>query len=188
MLDRKTLIHPEYTPAERRMRESFLALMNAFAHPGRQFLLPDSGDPFALIAETLLDLETSAYTPHESLGGMLAATGARLLPPAAAAYHFYSTADQAALDGIAAASTGTLTHPDTAATLIVGGCSFAGGDPWLFSGPGIHGRIAIQLGGLPDPFWALRAARSRYPLGWDIYLVSGRAVIGLPRTTVVTKG
>ncbi|MGQ9908654.1 MAG: phosphonate C-P lyase system protein PhnH [Candidatus Flexifilum sp.] len=187
MLD-EIVTHPEYTPSERRMRETFLALMNAFAYPGRQFVLPDLGDPFALIAETLLDLETSAFTPHETLRGMLAATGARLLPPETAAYHFYAAADRAALDAIAVASTGELAHPDTAATLIIGGCSFADGDRWTLSGPGIRGTAAIRLGGLPADLWALRASRSRYPLGWDIYLLSGRTVIGLPRSTVIAEG
>lgn len=170
------------------MRETFLALMNAFAYPGRQFVLPDLGDPFALIAETLLDLETSAFTPHEALRGMLTATGARLLPPEAAAYHFYTAVDRVALEGIAAASPGVMTHPDTAATLIIGGCSFTDGDRWTLSGPGIRGTLSIRLSGPPVELWALRASRSRYPLGWDIYLLSGCTVIGLPRTTIITEG
>jgi len=188
MLHTKDFIHPHYTDAERRMRETFLALMNAFSYPGRRFTLPALGEPFSLIAEALLDLETSAFTAHESLTGLLSATGARLLPAESAAYHCYRTADAAALDGIAAASVGTLTHPDTAATLIIGGCVFDEGDRWTLTGPGIPGSTTIRLRGVPERLWELRASRVRFPLGWDVYLLDSQDVIGLPRTTQMTRG
>jgi len=45
--------------------------------------------------------------------------------------------------------------------------------------------IDIRLASIPDPFWALRAQICRYPLGWDVLLVAGDRVVGLPRTTQI---
>ena len=178
-------IHPIYSPAERRMRETFLTLMNAFAYPGRIYALPESGEPFALIAESLLDLETSAYTPLEWLQPVLAAAGARLLPAAGAAYHFYNTD---ALEGIVAAPIGTMNRPDDAATVFISGCTFDSGDQRTLSGAGINGTTTLRVGGVSDRLWELRAARVRFPLGWDVVLLDGHRVIGLPRTTNMVKG
>lgn len=177
-------IHPVYGPAEQRTRETFLALMDAFSYPGRTFSLP-AGDPFALIAETLIDLETSAYAADAGLTALLASTGSRVLPAESAAYHLYPSADETALTGIAAASVGTLTYPDHAATVVIGGCTFGSGAVVTMTGPGIKDRTTVQVAGLPARFWTLRASRVRFPLGWDVYLLDGSQVIGLPRSTQV---
>jgi alpha-D-ribose 1-methylphosphonate 5-triphosphate synthase subunit PhnH len=177
-----------YTPEEARQRETFLALMWALSYPGRIHTLPEVRSPlvepalnsFGLIAEALLDLETSYYTPDADLRAALHATGARALPPGEAAYHFYPAWDET---GLAQANIGTLLRPDEGATLILAG-SVAGGRSRTWRGPGINGGIESHLN-LPDSFWALRAARLRYPLGWDVYVVDGVQVIGLPRSTQV---
>ena len=177
-----------YTPEEARQRETFLALMWALSYPGRIHTLPEVRSPlvdptlnsFGLIAEALLDLETSYYTPDADLRAALQATGARALPPEEAAYHFYPAWDET---GLAQANIGTLLRPDEGATLILAG-SVAGGRSRTWRGPGINGGIESHLN-LPDSFWALRAVRLRYPLGWDVYVVDGVQVIGLPRSTQV---
>lgn len=181
-------VHPIYSPAERRMRRTFLTLMNALGTPGRTHALPDLGDPFALIAESLLDLETSAYTAHGTLKAILTATGTRLLTPESAAYHFYELGDSAALEGISIASVGTHNRPDDAATLFIGGCTFGTGTRWTLTGPGINGKTAIRVDGIPDRLWQLRVLRVHYPLGWDVYLLDGHNVIGLPRSTMMVRG
>lgn len=61
----------------------------------------------------------------------------------------------------------------------------------MLRGPGIApaGRIpsaaTLQIAGLPLDLWRLRAERGPYPLGWDLFLVDGERVVGLPRTTQV---
>ena len=84
------------------------------------------------------------------------------------------------------ASVGDYLYPDRSATLVIG-CKWKDptGARLRLSGPGIPQQTRVQIGGLPDAFWSLRERSSRYPLGWDIYLLSGRYVIGLPRTTRV---
>jgi alpha-D-ribose 1-methylphosphonate 5-triphosphate synthase subunit PhnH len=175
--------HPPYTASEAQSRETFLALMWAVSYPGKTQALPDQGDSFALIADTLLDLETSYFTPDERLSTRLAQTGARLLEPERAAYHFYPALDDSALATIDRASTGTLSYPDQAATLIIG-AQFESGTALTLSGPGIDGSRTIQIDGIPASFWTLRE-RAAFPLGWDVFFVDKRAVFGLPRSTKI---
>jgi alpha-D-ribose 1-methylphosphonate 5-triphosphate synthase subunit PhnH len=180
-------MHPVYTPEEAHTRQTFLALMWAFSYPGRVHDLP-IGDAFTAIADTLLDLETSYYTPNGDLALALSRTGARALPPDRAAYHFYPTLDYAMLPTVKSASIGTLMYPDQSATLIIG-CRLGVGQTFLLEGPGIPKgtQQAIQVEGIPAEFWQLRSAANRYPRGWDIYLVSDAQIIGLPRTTQLSE-
>ena len=172
---------PEYTAEEARTRKTFLALMNALSFPGRIQRLPADGRAaYIAIADTLLDLETSFYTPSDWLAVELAATGARPLAPARAAYHFYPHA--LLLDQIRQANPGTLMYPDAGATLIVA-AALNNDDTIYLSGPGIPTEMLVRIGGIEAGFWTLREKVSRYPLGWDIFLVDNDQVMGLPRTT-----
>ncbi|MBI1282690.1 MAG: phosphonate C-P lyase system protein PhnH [Anaerolineaceae bacterium] len=173
---------PPYTAAEAQSRETFLALMWALSYPGRVHQLPVGANAFALIAETLLDLETSYFSPDESLQSILASTGAHARPPAEAAYHFYEQISDVSLSDIRQASVGTMLYPDTAATLIIAS-TLNSGREFDLSGPGVNGQQAIQVGGLPDALWQLRDTACKYPLGWDVFLVDGHQVLGLPRST-----
>jgi len=177
--------HPLYTPAEARSRETFLALMWALSYPGRVYTLMTSAPPFALIGETLLDLETTFFTPDASLAETLATNGARSLPPESAAYHFYPYLSPDNLDTIADAGIGTLLYPDRAATLFIG-CEFGRGETLELVGPGVNSSISIEVD-LPSLFWDVRESRRRYPLGYDIYLIDDVRVMGIPRSTSITR-
>lgn len=178
--------HPAYTAEESRARQTFLTLMWALSHPGRPHALPD-GDAMRHIAATLLDLETSFYTPDATLAADLARTGARSLPADAAAYHFYpDPTSAAALAGMAAASVGTMRYPDRAATLFVA-CKLIDGEGLTLRGPGIPGSRTLAVAGLDESFWALRNQALRYPLGWDLLLIDAPHVVGLPRTTTINR-
>lgn len=177
--------YPPYTPAEARSRETFLALMWALSYPGRIHSLPQTPNSLELIGETLLDLETSFYTPDAALHMALSQSGARALPVEVAAYQFYPVLSDAILAEIARASVGTLLYPDTSATLIFPAV-FDSGISMKWRGPGIDGVRSVQLEGIPPEFWALRASACRFPLGWDIYFADGPQLIGLPRSIQVT--
>lgn len=174
-----------YNTQEARTRETFLALMWALSHPGRAHTLPQDA-PLHAIAETLLDLETSYYTPDADLSAALARTGARELEPDRAAYHFYPALTDDLLEIVRQASVGTMLYPDQAATLVIG-CRFGSGRDLTLSGPGIPAgeTVSIQVGHLPDGLWMLRDEKIHYPLGWDVFLIDGDQVVGLPRTTQV---
>jgi alpha-D-ribose 1-methylphosphonate 5-triphosphate synthase subunit PhnH len=175
---------PPYTPAEARSRETFLALMWALSYPGRIHQLPDSGTSFDLIAETLLDLETSYYTPDPNLESKLAQSGARALPLDSAAYQFYPVMGESELATVRSASVGTVLYPDEAATLIIG-CTLNQGTQLKLTGPGVKDQQPLSIAGLPEGFWRLRESACRFPLGWDIYFVDGQQVVGLPRSVQV---
>jgi alpha-D-ribose 1-methylphosphonate 5-triphosphate synthase subunit PhnH len=183
----QVMTHPLYTLAEARARESFLALMHALSFPGRPHDFGHaslSGDTFALLGEALLDLETTFYTPDASLDDALSRTGARSADVAGADYLYFRALTDDAAASLALAKTGTLLRPDTSATLFIG-CRFGGAQVWRWTGPGIDGAITVRLSGLPDAFWRQRERAVVYPLGWDVFLVDGHQVIGLPRSTRV---
>ncbi|WP_097651908.1 phosphonate C-P lyase system protein PhnH [Candidatus Chloroploca asiatica] len=179
---------PHMTPAELRQHATFTALMWAFSYPGRPQRLPAAGlAAFVAIGETLLDLETGFFTPYDDLVPALAATGGRPLPPIHAPYQFYPQLTLAELDLLVTAPLGTYAEPDRGATLVLG-CGFAHGTPLHLSGPGLAQPLTITVARLPDALWRARATVAVYPLGWDLYLVDGDQVIGLPRTTRVEVG
>ena len=186
---------PISTAAETAARRTFQALLTALSNPGRSVTLPvapdSTYDSCVQIGATLLDLETSFYTPHAALRTALAATGARIRPPAQAAYLFWpaSTAFvgsslHATLDAIAQAAVGTITDPDQGATLIVA-CTLGQGWRLQLHGPGIQYRQPLLVDQLPLDFWQVRAAKVHYPLGIDLFLVDGNQIVGLPRTTLI---
>lgn len=193
---------PLSTPSETQARSVFTQLMWALSYPGRYFRLPVSlpgqsaqASPAASfnncvsIAHTLLDLETTFFTPDAQLANALTRTGARQIGAESAAYHFYpmlTTLPQATalLTHAREALVGTLLYPDQAATLVVS-CKLGTGLSLRLRGPGINGESEVRVGGLPATFWHLRAERVIYPLGWDLFLLDGDQVVGLPRTTVV---
>lgn len=178
--------YPPYSPAEARTRETFLALMWAFSYPGRIYRLPAADGNFALIAEALLDLETSFYAGNQQLKPILTQTGARSLSAAVAAYHFYPALTADDMGTMREANVGTMLYPDEAATLIIG-CTVGNGEKFVLQGPGIKGQQSILIDGLPELFWEMRDSVSRFPLGWDIYFVDGAQVIGLPRSVRIER-
>jgi alpha-D-ribose 1-methylphosphonate 5-triphosphate synthase subunit PhnH len=175
---------PVMSTAEGRQHAAFTAMMWALSYPGRPQRLPAGGrDAFALIGETLVDLETGYFSPDASLAAALARTGGRALPPPQAPYQLYPQLDEARLDLLAAAPVGTYADPDLGATLVIG-CALGAGPALTLRGPGIPGAATLRLGGIPAGLWPLRA-RAVYPLGWDLLFVSGDQLVGLPRTTSV---
>lgn len=183
---------PQATLAEMVARETFQALRVALNNPGCIFTLP--GRPLSSrqccqqIGFTLLDLETSFYTPDLALAVALRQVGALTLIAANAAYLFFpdSTAPQM-LESIEEAKIGMMTDPDEGATLIVA-CGLGEGARLRCSGPGIPQTREMRVEGLPRQFWQVRTAKLRYPLGIDLFLVDDNQVVGLPRTTTVEIG
>ncbi|MEL6307200.1 MAG: phosphonate C-P lyase system protein PhnH [Chloroflexota bacterium] len=181
------MTHPAYTSYEALTHDTFSVLMWSLSYPGRVYTLPHTPESaFHAIAETLLDIETSFFTPDDAMMTTYMANGARPLGADRAAYHFYSALDIPDLDSVQVASIGTLMYPDQSATLIIG-ATIGAGQRLTFTGPGIKPQTpaTISIDGIPPAFWELRQKAIRYPRGWDVYFVDSKCVIGLPRTTVV---
>ncbi len=176
---------PTMTVREARSQASFRALAAALSYPGRPQLLPARGlAAFQAIAESLVDLESSYTTNNRDLDAGVGPLGGRRLGIAEAHYQFYPSLLAHDLIELREAPVGTYLYPDRSATLFVG-CRFELGLLLRLSGPGIQGAVELDVAGLPDEFWILRASACAYPLGWDVFLVSDGAVIGIPRTTRV---
>lgn len=183
---------PEQTPEQQASRSTFLALMNALSHPGRRHALAEqvtNRQAMQMVGQTLLDLETTFATDDPWLLEQLQRTGAYATEAARADYVFSPRLREQDLPSVAQARVGTLLAPDTSATLILG-CAFDEGLSLRLRGPGIgaqpphRGEVRVRLEGIPLAFWQVRNQHT-YPLGWDLFLVNGGEIMGLPRTTQV---
>jgi alpha-D-ribose 1-methylphosphonate 5-triphosphate synthase subunit PhnH len=104
--------------------------------------------------------------------------------PEAAAFAYI--ADAATLPAPDTFALGTPEAPQGSTTVLIRVDALEGGRPLTFSGPGIQSEIRVAPIGIPDAFWHARASLTALaPCGIDCYLVCGRSVIGVPRTTRV---
>ncbi len=171
------------TVDDSRTNATFDELMWALSRPGLVRTLPSSG--MAAIGETLLDRECSfAVQDDDNFCEALKKTGARHVKLEDADYVFAAADTQAKASAFASLRRGTLAYPDDAATLIMparfGFCSGL-----RLTGPGVKDSVTIAVDGVDPGFWQVRADAIRYPLGWDVYLVDGDRIIGLPRSTKI---
>jgi alpha-D-ribose 1-methylphosphonate 5-triphosphate synthase subunit PhnH len=163
--------------AEARANGTFEALMWALARPGESRDMPHPG--LEDIVETLVDRECIAFTDSGPIASLITRTGATLGAVERADHLFLESLETG---DIAAVSCGSALYPDDGAT-VVAKVDHAG-QRLRLTGPGIEGFRDIALA-LPAGFWALRAELCSYPEGFDLFLVDGRSVIGIPRSTQV---
>ena len=170
----------EPTPAEKTAHQSFRALMLALAQPGEPQRLPEPG--LAAAGECLLDLEVGFFSSDAALQRRLSLTGAQCKPAEQADYLFLSAEESL---GIAQkAKTGDMIYPDQAAMIFLA-VRFGHGQPLTLTGPGIPVTRTIDIDDVPSSFWQDRAQACQYPRGWDLLLIDGATVVGLPRSTQV---
>jgi alpha-D-ribose 1-methylphosphonate 5-triphosphate synthase subunit PhnH len=180
---------PILTEQESRSQVTFTALMWALSRPGEiQRFAPLEHDSSGLetVAESLLDLETSFFTPDTVLSSKFKKTGAHCMAASQAAYQFYPSISLEQIFLLQSASIGTLLNPDQSATLVIA-CNFAAGLKLGLSGAGIQDRSTLEVAGVPLEVFKLRNQVVSFPLGWDLLLVArDRAecrLVGIPRST-----
>lgn len=166
---------------ELRANATFEALMWALARPGDSCVLPQAG--LAAVVETLVDLECSVYADQPDLRAEIAASGAVLAEDIAGADHVFLSTLEASEARLAHLRCGSALYPDDGATLVAA-VRHGTGQRVRLSGPGVDGAVEVALG-ISPAFWAMRAMLCAYPEGFDMLLVDGRAVIGIPRSTKV---
>jgi len=192
-------ISPGFSDPVFQSQAAFRALLNALAEPGLVqqvapgFAAPEGLEPATAIALlTLADYETPIWLPPALRDGPAGAwlrfhCGAALVDePAQASF--------AVIDGMTSSplladfNPGTDQFPDRSTTVLVQCAALGGGDSVTLSGPGIAGSRDIAPAGLRPGFWAEFAENAElYPLGIDIILSHGEAVIGLPRSTQIVE-
>jgi alpha-D-ribose 1-methylphosphonate 5-triphosphate synthase subunit PhnH len=167
--------------AEARSNATFEALMWAMAWPGEIRELPAPG--LAPVVEALIDLECIAYGDSAALRRLIADTGAAYAGDIGAADHVFlgQLADDPA--ALASLRCGNALYPDDGAT--VGVAAQIGHGPMVrMRGPGVDGATDIRVAVRPA-FWDLRGELCSYPEGFDLFIVDGLKVIGIPRSTTI---
>lgn len=180
-------------------QQAFRAVLKALSEPGTLQTLP-----FALTAPAPLDIASTAVcltlcdcdTP-------LWLNGAAANPALDAYLRFHCGAPIVATPGAAAFALivapqdgvqldqfaqGSPEYPDRSATLVIQVASLTQGPQRRLTGPGIAGETLLCVDGLPDNFdaqWQHNAAA--FPLGVDVILCCGNALVGLPRTTHIHR-
>lgn len=169
------------TARETLTNRTFDALLWALSRPGEIRQLPEAG--LEAVAESLCDREVSLYASDAALAARLRRTGVRSAPLDAADYVLVPGGIDAEMSArLAAANIGTMIYPESSATLIVA-AELGRGTELRLAGPGIAGSATAAIGGIDAAFWATRNRACRYPLGWDVFIVDGGRVLGLPRST-----
>lgn len=167
---------------EARTNATFEAIMWALSRPGTVQNLHAPG--MAGIAEALLDRECRVFCEDTVLADRVASFGAVLMPLPLADHCFVSLDSDSALDRLALVAVGSALYPDAGAT-VVAEARFGTGQRLRLTGPGIETFADIAVDGLAPGLWALRATLCRYPAGFDLFLICGPQVIGLPRSTKI---
>jgi alpha-D-ribose 1-methylphosphonate 5-triphosphate synthase subunit PhnH len=165
---------------ETRTNATFEALMWAMSRPGSVQGLPTPG--MTGIAEALLDRECRVFCDDPQLARFSSKLGATQVALPQADHCFVSL--DTALDRLAQVAVGSALYPDDGATVVTE-ARFGTGQRLRLTGPGIETVSEIALDGITPGFWALRAALCRYPTGFDLFLIDGARVIGLPRSTTI---
>ena len=174
------LATPAPSPAETRDNTAFDALLWTLGRPGLPRDLPQPGEGSIITA--LLDRECLVYAFDPLLMPEIMRTGAELADIEKADHVFLGA--MASSDPLANIAVGSDFYPDDGATVVIR-ANIGSGPPLRLTGPGVDGSVTLQLDGLPDGFWKARAARLRYPMGFDLFFVDGARIIGVPRSTIV---
>jgi alpha-D-ribose 1-methylphosphonate 5-triphosphate synthase subunit PhnH len=165
---------------EARTNATYDALMWALSRPGLSRALPTAGA--AAIVETLIDRECQVFCDDASLEQVARSVGAKIVAPAAADHLFYFGEPDVAV--LASLQQGSDMYPEEGATLILT-AKIGQGDKLKLTGPGVDGMAQVAVSEISSGFWAERARVMRYPMGFDLFLIDGDSVLGIPRSTTV---
>lgn len=171
---------PQPSAFETRCTDTYAALMWALARPGTIRQLPVPGA--AALIEALIDRECAVHCTDPALAALAERAGAALPGPEAADHVFAGRLADAGL--LRRLRCGTDLHPEDGATLVIE-AALGAGDRLRFAGPGVDGAQTVAMGGLPDGFWDARRAATRAPMGFEIFVLDGDRVLGVPRSTSV---
>ncbi|GLS34941.1 carbon-phosphorus lyase subunit PhnH [Mesorhizobium tianshanense] len=175
----------------------FRTLMSAVAYPGRIFPLDRSvSAPHPLdVAATALCLTLADFETPIWLDGRASSDEARSYlrfhceAPQTTdkkSARFALIADPSSMPHLMDFHPGDVEFPDRSTTLIVQVPSLTEGPTASWFGPGINQVIKPGIAGLPDWFWPeWNLCSEIYPMGVDVFFISGDMLVGLPRAVRV---
>ena len=183
-------------------QSTFRSVMDAMARPGTvQQVVTGVGTPgpmmrgTAAIALTLFDHDTPIWLDARMSEASEVAkwlkfhSGAPVVEDPAVC-SFALIADGGGLPDLSRFSFGTNEYPDRSTTLILQVDSLKHGSAFELHGPGIDGTATLRAMIEPsDLFERLAVNETLFPRGIDVVLVSGEAIVAIPRSTRLgTKG
>lgn len=177
-------------------QQGFRGALEAMARPGRIRPLGAPiedlvlGGAMAHLLLTLADEDTPTWWQRVDTGlqhWLRFHTGARAVgDPGAAA--FAVVTEPARMPSLSEFRAGTLAAPEHGCTLIAEVPALQGGPEVQAQGPGIPERLTLAIAGLPANFWSQwQASHAAFPQGVDIFFTCGDQVLGLPRTTRISR-
>jgi alpha-D-ribose 1-methylphosphonate 5-triphosphate synthase subunit PhnH len=188
-------LHPGFADPVLDSQQTFRAVLDAMAHPGRVVTVAalDAPPPLqaaaAAVCLTLLDFDTPVWLdPAAATADVVAYLrfhcGAPVVgaPPTA---RFAVIADPVRMPPLEAFEAGTDERPDLSATIVVQVGSLTEGRGARLTGPGIERHARLEVTGAPALWPAARANAARFPRGVDVILCAGDRLAALPRTTRV---
>ncbi|MGR3434618.1 MAG: phosphonate C-P lyase system protein PhnH [Shimia sp.] len=169
---------PAPSAADLRDAAAFAAVLGALSRPGTIHDLPEAGESAVIAA--LLDRECRAHAGPD-LADAVARSGAALVPLERCDHAFLGNPD--GTHWVARIPVGSQLHPEGGATVILR-ADLGQGTRLRLTGPGIDGEIEVAVSAAPG-LWPARAEAIRYPLGFDLLLIDGTRLMGIPRSTAV---
>ena len=180
-------------------QSTFRSVMDAMARPGTvQQVIASVGAPgpmmrgTAAIALTLFDHDTPIWLDErmsetsEVAKWLKFHSGAPVLEDPSVS-HFALIGNAGALPDLSRFSFGTNEYPDRSTTVILQVDSLKHGSAFELRGPGIDGATILRAMIEPvDLFKRLAVNEALFPRGIDVVLVSGDAIVAIPRTTRVS--
>ncbi len=174
----------------------FRVALDALANPGIVHLvdveLPDLGIPVGALAIllSLVDSDTplwvSASVDESARAYLRFHAGARFASTHSSCAFAY-VASVPELPRISSFSAGSAMSPEESTTIILAVEDFVGGAAASLDGPGCREPREIAPRGFNASMWEqLARNHDRFPAGVDLLLVSGRRIVGLPRSTRVS--
>jgi alpha-D-ribose 1-methylphosphonate 5-triphosphate synthase subunit PhnH len=178
-------------------QQAFRVFLDSMARPGQlrrldtSKLEPPAGlaGASALLGLCLMDSEVgfhcAGFTP-EVTEYLRVNTNSRVVSAGEAEFVFLR--DSSHLDEVAVAKTGDPEYPELSATLVLQVLALseqplADSLRIATSGPGVDGVRSFSVGGLETAFLTLlRRTNEEFPLGLDLVLTCGDAVLSLPRS------
>lgn len=177
-------------------QRTFRRILEGMSHPGSIVMLGmDLNAPSPLhratgaASLTLLDFETPLWTDlpedSEALAWLKFHCGCPLVhDPAKASFAIVTHGEN--LPSLDTFNVGDHEFPERSATVIIQVSFLSSGVGKSLKGPGIKSVGRLMVHSLPRDFWMSWCNNHNlYPLGVDLLLVSGTALVALPRTTEV---